>query len=50
MEARFGAALRQSIDEVLDRQRTGRFDVTSRQKTGKTYLGTKAKIIVRPAF
>ncbi|MGW5020891.1 NaeI family type II restriction endonuclease [Streptomyces cacaoi] len=50
MEARFGAALRQSIDEVLDGQRTGRFDVGSLQKTEKTYLGTKVEIIVRSTF
>lgn len=48
--AAFGSVLRQSIDEVLDGQRTGRFDVSDLEKTEKTYLGTKVEIITRDHF
>lgn len=47
---RFGQALRQSIDEVLDGQRTGRFNIDDLEKTEKTYLGTKVEIVARAAF
>lgn len=47
---RFGAVLRQSIDEVLDGQRTRRFDIDSLEKTEKTYLGTKVEIVARSEF
>ncbi|TRO69800.1 NaeI family type II restriction endonuclease [Streptomyces sp. IB201691-2A2] len=50
LEARFGQALRQSIDEVLDGQRTGRFNIKDLEKTEKTYLGTKVEIITRAEF
>lgn len=50
MEKRFASLLRQSIDEVLDGQRTGRFDVKKLDKTEKTYLGTKVEIVARAAF
>ncbi|MFE1894986.1 NaeI family type II restriction endonuclease [Streptomyces yangpuensis] len=50
MEKRFADLLRQSIDEVLDGQRTGRFDVKTLDKTEKTYLGTKVEIVARSAF
>ncbi|MFD4252521.1 NaeI family type II restriction endonuclease [Amycolatopsis thermoflava] len=50
LEARFGSALRQSLDEVLDGQRTGRFDIDDLSKTEKTYLGTKVEIVIRAAF
>lgn len=50
MQARFASALRQSIDEVLDGQRTGRFDIATLEKTEKTYLGTKVEIVVRAEF
>ncbi|MFJ8231391.1 NaeI family type II restriction endonuclease [Streptomyces sp. NPDC094448] len=49
-EAQFGRILRQSIDEVLDGQRTGRFDILDLEKTEKTYLGTKVEIITRAHF
>ncbi|WP_052442843.1 NaeI family type II restriction endonuclease [Streptacidiphilus neutrinimicus] len=49
-EQRFGAVLRQSIDEVLDGQRTGRFDLDLLESTEKTYLGTKVEIVARSAF
>jgi hypothetical protein len=48
--ARFGSIFRQSLDEVLDGQRTGRFDVNVLAKTEKTYLGTKVEIVTRAAF
>ncbi|WP_151476501.1 NaeI family type II restriction endonuclease [Streptomyces albicerus] len=50
LEARFGQVLRQSIDEVLDGQRTGRFNIKDLEKTEKTYLGTKVEIIARTEF
>ncbi|MGW1979283.1 NaeI family type II restriction endonuclease [Streptomyces sp. NPDC001889] len=50
LEERFGSVLRQSIDEVLDGQRTGRFDLNELAKTEKTYLGTKVEIVARAAF
>ncbi|MBB1251916.1 restriction endonuclease [Streptomyces sp. OF3] len=50
MEERFASVLRQSIDEVLDGQRTGRFDVDELDKTEKTYLGTRVEIVARAAF
>ncbi|MFF7181706.1 NaeI family type II restriction endonuclease [Streptomyces sp. NPDC008121] len=50
LEKTIGACLRQAIDEVLDGQRTGRFDVDDLEKTEKTYLGTKVEIIIRSAL
>ncbi|MBF6218041.1 restriction endonuclease [Nocardia abscessus] len=50
LEARFAGVFRQAIDEVLDGQRTGRFDISWLAKTEKTYLGTKVEIVVRAAF
>jgi Restriction endonuclease NaeI len=50
LEQRFSAVLRQSIDEVLDGQRTGRFDIAEAEKTEKTYLGTKVEIVCRSEF
>ncbi|MFI8927827.1 NaeI family type II restriction endonuclease [Streptomyces sp. NPDC053474] len=50
LEARFGQVIRQSIDEVLDGQRTGRFDIDELEKTEKTYLGTKVEIVTRSEF
>ncbi|GIG67089.1 NaeI family type II restriction endonuclease [Phytomonospora endophytica] len=47
IEQRFGDALRRSIDEVLDGQRTSRYDINQLEKTEKTYLGTKVEIVVR---
>lgn len=42
--------LRQSLDEVLDGQRTGRYDIEKLEKTEKTYLGTKVEILIRHEF
>jgi uncharacterized protein (DUF4415 family) len=50
MQKRFGSILRQALDEVLDGQRTGRFDVEKLEKTEKTYLGTKVEIVTRAVF
>lgn len=54
-EQRFGAIFRKSIDEVLDGQRTGRYDLYKAgkgrvEKTEKTYLGTKVEIVAREEF
>jgi hypothetical protein len=46
----FGEAIRQSIDEVLDGPRTGRWDFLHLEKTEKTYVGTKIEIVVRTAL
>lgn len=46
----FGRAIRQSIDEVLDGPRTGRWDFSQLEKTEKTYVGTKVEIVVRAAL
>ncbi|MET9447284.1 NaeI family type II restriction endonuclease [Streptomyces cinerochromogenes] len=50
LEGRFSSVLRQALDEVLDGQRTGRYDVNTLEKTEKTYLGTKVEIVCRAAF
>lgn len=56
LENRFGEVFRKSIDEVLDGQRTGRYDLYILQgegrveKTEKTYLGTKVEIVARAEF
>ncbi|MFD3699438.1 NaeI family type II restriction endonuclease [Streptomyces sp. NPDC058646] len=52
---RFGEIFRKSIDEVLDGQRTGRYDFYKKgqgrvEKTEKTYLGTKVEIVAREEF
>lgn len=46
----FGGVFRQAFDEVLDGQRTGRYDVRELSKTEKTYIGTKVEIILQDAF
>ncbi|WP_185842425.1 NaeI family type II restriction endonuclease [Streptomyces sp. WAC 06725] len=50
LENRFSSVMRQSLDEVLDGQRTGRYDVQELEKTEKTYLGTKVEIVCRAEF
>ncbi|WP_439674049.1 NaeI family type II restriction endonuclease [Embleya sp. MST-111070] len=47
---RFGEALRQSLDEVLDGQRTGRYEVNTLEEPEKTYLAAKVGIICRVAY
>ncbi|GLZ78729.1 hypothetical protein Afil01_35360 [Actinorhabdospora filicis] len=49
-EELFGRVFRQSIDEVLDGPRTGRYRVDDLEKTEKTYLGTKVEIVLRAAL
>lgn len=52
LEELFGAVFRQSLDEVLDGERTGRFDISDRSvgKTERTYLGTKVEVVTRATF
>lgn len=50
MEERFGAAIRQSFDEVFDGQRTGRYRIEQLSKVEKTYIGTKVEIVVQDEF
>lgn len=50
LKNRFSGVMRQSIDEVLDGQRTGRYDLDELEKTEKTYLGTKVEIVCRAEF
>ena len=50
MVKRFGAALRQSFDEVFDGQRTGRYSLTQLSKVEKTYIGTKVEIVIQAEF
>ncbi|HET7052720.1 MAG TPA: NaeI family type II restriction endonuclease [Solirubrobacterales bacterium] len=47
---KFGQAVRQAIDEVLDGPRTGRCRLTELAKTEKTYVGTKVEIVVRTSL
>ena len=47
---RFGAAIRQSFDEVFDGQRTGRYRIEELSKVEKTYIGTKVEIVVQNEF
>lgn len=47
---KFGRAIRQAIDEVLDGPRTGRCSLAELAKTEKTYVGTKVEIIVRTSL
>lgn len=50
MAERFGAAIRQSFDEVFDGQRTGRFSLAQLSKVEKTYIGTKVEIVIQSEF
>ncbi|MER5732328.1 NaeI family type II restriction endonuclease [Streptomyces sp. NPDC002138] len=52
LQNRFSGVLRRSIDEVLDGQRTGRYDLNDPNvaKTEKTYLGTKVEIVCQSEF
>lgn len=42
--------IRAAIDEVIDTPRTGRVHASELEKTEKTYIGTKAEILVRNYF
>lgn len=50
MQTRFGAAIRQSFDEVFDGQRTGRYHLGQLSKVEKAYIGTKVEIVVEAEF
>ena len=50
MAERFGAAIRQSFDEVFDGQRTGRYSLAQLSKPEKTYIGTKVEIVIQSEF
>lgn len=50
MEERFGSAIRQSLDKVLDGQRTRRYSLTQLSKVEKTYIGTKVENMIQAAF
>ena len=50
MAERFGAAIRQSFDEVFDGQRTGRYSLAQLSKVEKTYIGTKVEIVIQAEF
>ncbi|KXS54182.1 MAG: type 2 restriction enzyme naeI [Marinobacter sp. T13-3] len=47
IESFFGPKLRQSLDEVIDMPRTGRYCLAQTEKTEKTYVGTKVEIVLR---
>lgn len=46
----FAPLVRQSINEVLDGPRTGRWGFEQLEKTEKTYVGTKVEIVTRTAL
>lgn len=50
MVERFATAIRQSLDEVLDGQRTGRYSPDELSKVEKTYIGTKVEILMQAEF
>ena len=50
MVERFGAAIRQSFDEVFDGQRTGRYWLDQLSKVEKIYIGTKVEIVIQAEF
>ncbi len=45
-----GWAIRRSLDEVFDGQRTGRYRLDQLAKVEKTYIGTKVEIILQDEF
>jgi hypothetical protein len=47
---RAGDAIRRAFDEVIDAERTGRWDLNDLEKTEKTYIGTKVEIVFRSEF
>ncbi len=48
LETVTGRAIRQAFDEVLDGERTGRWDIDRQlEKVEKTYIGTKVEILLR---
>jgi hypothetical protein len=49
-EAQAAKTLRRALDEVIDGMRTGRWSVSSLEKTEKTYIGTKVEILFKFDF
>ncbi|MFJ9518651.1 NaeI family type II restriction endonuclease [Kitasatospora sp. NPDC101801] len=47
---RFAGALRTAVDEMLDGQRTGRYDIGQLHKTEKTHLRTKVETVLSSAL
>ena len=47
---RFAAVLRDTLDQLLDGRRRGRFDYRDLYKTEKTYMGTLVEINLQRAF
>ena len=50
MRRELPSLMRQAIDEVIDAPRTGRVYAHELEKTEKTYIGTKAEILIRNYF
>jgi hypothetical protein len=48
--SRFGRVLRDTLDQLLDGQRTGRYAETELRKTEKTHMGTLVEINLHRAF
>lgn len=48
--SRFAEVLRETLDQLLDGQRTGRFDESSLRKTEKTHMGTLVEINLHRVF
>src|SRR3954471_7482861 len=48
--SRFAEVLRETIDQLLDGQRTGRYDESELRKTEKTHMGTLVEINLHRAF
>jgi hypothetical protein len=48
--SRFAHVLRDTLDQLLDGQRTGRYDETELRKTEKTHMGTLVEINLHRAF
>src|SRR3954471_24304006 len=48
--SRFAEVLRETIDQLLDGQRTGRYDEGELRKTEKTHMGTLVEINLHRAF
>jgi len=49
-EEQASKTLRRALDEVIDGMRTGRWAVSSLEKTEKTYIGTKVEILFKFDF
>src|SRR5581483_3814135 len=45
-----GGAIRQTFDQVLDAERTGRYDLSVLNSTERSYLAVRLRIILRDEF